>query len=454
MSILLNLIYALLLVAVSPWILWRRVVQGRYRRGWGAKLLGLVDVPSRSSDGSQGGVQEKPVVWIHAVSVGELQVVRPLVEIFERERPDLALVVTTSTDSGYELAKKLYARHCVTFAPLDFTWAVRTALHRIAPSLIILAELELWPNWISVASAKEIPVVVVNARLSGRSLSGYQRVGWLIRPIIQKLRWVGAQSATYRERFIQLGCDPTRVAETGNTKFDGASGNREAPEVQQRREELDLSPDDIVWLCGSTQSPEEQLCLDAYRRLSPQYPRLKLILVPRHAERFDEVAKWVAETSIPWLRRSEMPSTAHGHGSKAPGKAQDWRIFLADSVGELRWWWGLADIGFVGGSFGSRGGQNMIEPCAYGVATSFGPNTRNFADVVQLLLEGGAAVQLAEPESLERWVRQMVEDPSERKEIAAKARRVTSEHRGAIERTWKALTLLLPASKLSNRSPN
>jgi 3-deoxy-D-manno-octulosonic-acid transferase len=454
MSILLNLIYALLLVAVSPWIVWRRVTQGRYRRGWGAKLLGMVEVPSRTKDIDQVVIHEKPVVWFHAVSVGELQVVRPLIETFERERPDVTLVVTTSTDSGYELAKKMYARHCVSFAPLDFTWAVRTAIQRISPSLIVLAELELWPNWISAASAKDIPVVVVNARLSSRSLSGYQRVRWLIQPVLRQLRWVGAQSATYRERFIQLGCDPTRVVETGNTKFDGATGDREDPEVLRRREELNLRPDDVVWLCGSTQSPEEKLCLDAYRRLGPQYPHLKLILVPRHAERFDEVANEVAGTKLPWLRRSEMSVKAKGDGSSDAWKTEDWKIFLADSVGELRWWWGLADIGFVGGSFGSRGGQNMIEPCAYGVATSFGPNTRNFADVVQLLLEGGAAVQLVEPPSLETWVRQMVEHPSERQEITAKARQVTSEHRGAIDRTWKALSVLLPASKLPNRSPN
>ena len=454
MSILLNLIYVFLLVAVSPWILWRRVTQGRYRSGWGAKLLGMVEVPSHASDGDPSSIQDRLVVWFHAVSVGELQVIRPLIETFERERPDATLVVTTSTDSGYELAKKMYARHCVSFAPLDFTWSVRTAIHRISPSLIVLAELELWPNWISAATAKDIPVVVVNARLSSRSLLGYQRVRWLIQPVIQQLHWVGAQSATYRDRFIQLGCDPARVVETGNTKFDGAEGNREDPEVQRRRDELKLQPDDTVWLCGSTQFPEEQLCLDAYRRLSPQYPHLKLILVPRHAERFEEVAKEVAGTKLPWLRRSEMVLSAKVRGSSDAGMAEDWKIFLADSVGELRWWWGLADIGFVGGSFGSRGGQNMIEPCAYGVATSFGPNTRNFADVVQLLLEGGAAVQLEKPESLEMWVRQMVESPLERKEIAARARQVTSEHRGAIDRTWKALSLLLPASKLPNRSPN
>ena len=454
MSILLNLIYALLLVAVSPWIVWRRVTQGRYRRGWRAKLLGMVDVPTRANHGGPAAVHEKPVVWFHAVSVGELQVIRPLVETIERERPDVSLFVTTSTDSGYELATKMYARHSVSFAPLDFTWAIRTTIRRIAPSLIVLAELELWPNWISAASAKDIPVVVVNARLSSRSMSGYQRIGWLIKPVIRQLRWVGAQSTTYRDRFIQLGCDPTRVVETGNTKFDGATGDRKNPEVQRRRQELNLRPDDIVWLCGSTQSPEEGLCLDAYRRLSLQYPNLKLILVPRHAERFEEVAKDVAGMNLPWLRRSDMSSQTEGKGSSVALQHEDWKIFLADSVGELRWWWGLADIGFVGGSFGSRGGQNMIEPCAYGVATSFGPNTRNFADVVQLLLEGGAAVQLEEPSSLETWVRRMVEQPSERKEIAAQARQVTSEHRGAIERTWRALSLLLPASKLPNRSPN
>ncbi len=432
MSLFLNLMYLIALLVASPWIVWRRVVQGRYRRGWNAKWFGRLP---RSLSSAKPGQGEQPTVWFHAVSVGELQVIRPIVEAAQRERPDLRIVITTSTDSGYDLACKLYADHTVSFAPLDFTWAVREAVARVQPSLLVLAELELWPNWIAATAARGIPIAVINARMSPASLQGYQRIGWIIGPAIRRLSWIGVQSAAVRERFLSLGCAPERVIETGNTKFDGASRDAMHPEVQHRREWLHLCDDDVLWLCGSTQSPEEQICLEAFAKLADHHPRLKLILVPRHAERFDEVAALIAKMGMSWCRRSRMESE---------GVDPAWRIFLADSVGELRWWWGLAQLGFVGGSFGSRGGQNMIEPCAYGVATCFGPNTRNFSDAVSLLLDADAAVQLATPEQLYPWMVRMLERPEERHALGARAAQVTDQHRGAVARTWRALVNQLP----------
>jgi 3-deoxy-D-manno-octulosonic-acid transferase len=441
MSYLLNLIYILLLIVASPWIVWRRVTQGRYKQGWREKLFG--NLP-RLSTATTASTQDptKRRFWFHAVSVGELQVIRPVIELAQSEWPDLQIVVTTSTDSGYELAKKLYSQHQVAFAPLDFTWAIRRALDRIEPDLLVMAELELWPNWLRITARQGIPIAIINARLSARSLSGYLRIAPLITSVLSQVNWIGTQSATYRDRFLQLGYPNERIDVTGNIKFDGATPDREHPEVAMRRAMLSLNApqeerERTVWLCGSTQSPEESLCLQAMSELLPRFPGLRMILVPRHAERFDEVAKLVEASGLPWIRRSQL--------TDAPTGTQ-WRVLLADSVGELRWWWGLADIGFVGGSFGSRGGQNMIEPCAYGVATSFGPNTRNFTDVVQLLLESDGAVQFQDPAQIVPWVTSMIENPSERQALQERAKELVQKQRGAVQRTWSQLKTLIASN--------
>jgi 3-deoxy-D-manno-octulosonic-acid transferase len=441
MSYLLNLIYILLLIVASPWIVWRRVTQGRYKQGWREKLFG--NLP-RLSTATTASTQDptKRRIWFHAVSVGELQVIRPVIELAQSEWPDLQIVVTTSTDSGYELAKKLYSQHQVAFAPLDFTWAIRRALDRIEPDLLVMAELELWPNWLRITARQGIPIAIINARLSARSLSGYLRIAPIITSVLSRVDWIGTQSATYRDRFLQLGYPNERIDVTGNIKFDGATPDREHPEVAMRRAMLSLNApqeerERTVWLCGSTQSPEESLCLQAMSELLPRFPGLRMILVPRHAERFDEVAKLVEASGLPWIRRSQL--------TDAPTSTQ-WRVLLADSVGELRWWWGLADIGFVGGSFGSRGGQNMIEPCAYGVATSFGPNTRNFTDVVQLLLESDGAVQFQDPAQIVPWVTSMIENPSERQALQERAKELVQKQRGAVQRTWSQLKTLIASN--------
>jgi 3-deoxy-D-manno-octulosonic-acid transferase len=182
--------------------------------------------------------------------------------------------------------------------------------------------------------------------------------------------------------------------------------------------------------------------LDTFGQIADEFAQLKLILVPRHAERFEEVARMVEATGFAWGRRSRMHSD---------GLDPSWRIFLADSVGELRWWWGMADLGFVGGSFGARGGQNMIEPCAYGVATCYGPNTRNFTDIVQILHEADAAIQLESPEELKPWLVGMLQDESSRTRCAGRAVSITQKHRGATDRTWSKLVSLLESKDM--RSP-
>ncbi len=425
MALLLNALYFVFLIFVSPLIFWRSWKHGRYRRGWSGKLFGP----------SQGIRTSQCVVWLHAVSVGEVQVLRSLIEILEKERPDLTLVISVSTDSGMDLAIKLFAKHHLFFTPFDFSWSVRRALRVMHPVLIVLAELELWPNWLLSAERIGCPVAVINARLSARSFKGYARIPYLVRKCMQTIDWVGAQSETVATRFEKLGVPSNRLTITGNVKFDGATGDRLSPEVVLRRELLSLTTEHMVFLAGSTQSPEELLVLTTFLELAPRFPNLKLILVPRHVERFEEVAKAIEATGLPWARRST---------SQSVGSDPNWRIFLGDSVGELRWWWGLANIGFVGGSFGDRGGQNMIEPCAYGVATCFGPNTRNFADIVHLLLEEKASERLESPEELRPWIESMLIDSKKRDAMSNQAIQVCQGHRGANQRSWENLQRFLP----------
>lgn len=369
---------------------------------------------------------------------------RTLVVRIKKERPDLQLIITASTDSGYALARQLFPSDQVVFAPFDFTWSIANAWKRIRPSLVVLMELELWPNWLRRAQKEHCPIAVVNGRLSESSFHGYRRIVRLVRPMFTSLDWVGAQTKEYADRFHQLGVPASAVEVTGNLKFDGAEPNRSASEVQERRQLLSLPPafqkegndalHSFVWVAGSTQDPEEEIVLKVFQDLAPRFPQLKLVLVPRHPERFEEVAQKVEGTKYPWARRSECQTTKPD---------ASWRIFLGDTVGELRWWWGLADVAFVGGSFGDRGGQNMIEPCAFGVATCFGPNTKNFSDVVDLLLRDSACVQLQNPDDLTYFLEQMLGDRDRRAELGARAQRAAAEHRGAIDRTWQGIAKLL-----------
>jgi 3-deoxy-D-manno-octulosonic-acid transferase len=416
MGWILNIAYLIVLIAATPWMVWRSLRTGRYREGWNQKLLGRL--PTRA--------ESEPCFWLHAVSVGEVQLLRTLVGELEKRQPNVPIVVTSTTKSGIDLAKKLFAKHQVAYCPMDFTWAVRNAIRRLRPRMIVLVELELWPNLIRIADQSGCPVAIVNGRLSERSFKGYRRLRWLTKKVLNHVRWIGVQDQTYRSRFVELGARAECVTVTGSMKFDGAESNRLHPEILARQRQLQLTRAERVWVVGSTQEPEEQYAIDAFVALASRYPDLRLIIVPRHPERFEQVAHWIRDSNMLWIRRSEMA------GEHASG---DWRILLGDTIGELRWWWGLADIGFVGGSFGDRGGQNMIEPAGFGVATSLGPNTWNFRDIVELLTRENAVQTLGEPAELVGWVSRMLDNPGEAASMGDRAKQIVGMHRGATQTT-------------------
>jgi 3-deoxy-D-manno-octulosonic-acid transferase len=341
--------------------------------------------------------------------------------------------------TGFALAKQKYGQHTVFYCPLDFTWAVSRAMQRARPSLLLLAELELWPNLVRAAKRHGAKVAIFNGRLSERSFRGYRRLRWLLRPVLNQLDVIAVQDADYAQRFIDLGACLEKVQVTGSLKFDGASGDRNNSKTQLLAKLAGISNDDIVFLAGSTQDPEERLAIEAFQSLSENHPRLKLILVPRHPHRFDEVAELLNRSHLKWQRRSELDSSNPPKFSTSSA-----RVLLVDTVGELGAWWGTATVGFVGGSlYSSRGGQNMIEPAAYGVAVSFGPNTQNFRDVVSMLLSADAAIRVNSGEELTSFVRRCLEQPGFAQCLGQNGVAVVRNQQGATRRTWEAIEPLI-----------
>jgi 3-deoxy-D-manno-octulosonic-acid transferase len=443
MAWLFNLCYLALLTAASPWLLSSAVFKGKYREGWGERLLGLV--PRRDS--------QRRCVWLHAVSLGEVNLLQTLLERIEQEYPDWDVVISSTTATGYQQAKQKYSPRTIFYAPLDFSWAVRAALSRLRPDVLILAELELWPNLLRAAKRQGVQVAVINGRLGEKSFRGYQRLRWLLSSTFGRLDLVAAQSDEYAERFTALGCTADRVRLTGSLKFDGATADRQNVVTQRLARLAGFGADDVVFLAGSTQEPEELLALDVFEAYATTFPQLILVLVPRHPERFAEVAATLDRRGVKWQRRSVLQDAAAGLSKVAAGlPTEPPRILLVDVVGELGAWWGTAQIAFVGGSLGNRGGQNMIEPAAYGAAVCFGPNTWNFKDVVELLLRGEAAVVVRSVSELQHFVGQCLTDPPFAQSLGQRAALLVQQQQGATDLTMQSLRRLFdPPSRLFRR---
>lgn len=423
MAYLLNAVYIALLIAATPWLVYCRLVQGKYRDGWSQKLWGRV--PLRRS--------RSRCLWLHAVSVGEVNLLAPLIARWEEVHPDWEIVISTTTQTGFALAQKRYAPRTVFYAPLDFTWSVARTMRRIRPTLLVLAELEIWPNWIAAAHRAGARVAIVNGRLSAKSFRGYHWLSRWLRGTLASLDLVAAQTPEYAERFLALGAEPANVHVTGSIKFDGAQADRNNPLTRRLASLAGIEPSDIVFLVGSSQAPEESLALTAFQKLSPAHPELRLLLTPRHPERFDEVGRLLDQSGVRWQRRSRLD---------AEGRDEQARVLLIDVVGELGAWWGTSQIAFVGGSLGRRGGQNMIEPAAYGAAISFGPNTWNFKDVAQSLLTHKAAVVVRDGAELEAFVERCLVDRTFAEDLGHRAQQLVREQQGAADRTLVLLESL------------
>jgi 3-deoxy-D-manno-octulosonic-acid transferase len=421
---LLNALYLFALLLASPWLLWRALRTGRYRRGLAAKLLG------RHATSPRPGC-----VWFHGVSLGEIHVLRSVVAAFRKQHPDRPCMISTTTETGYDEAVKVFADLPVVFFPFDFSWAVGRALRHFRPALVVLAEGEWWPNFLLAAQRLRVPVAVINGRMSPRSFRRWRRLSWLARWLLHKLVLVVTQSESYAACLRKLGADPSRVRVSGSVKFDGAVTDRRHPRTEELRRLLGVTPSDLVLIAGSTQAPEEELVLQMYPALRAAHPNLRLFLVPRHPERFDEVADLAGRCGVALVRRSTLTAPLADRNA----------VVLVDSMGELPYLWGLCDVAFVGGSLdGKRGGQNMLQPAAVGAAVLFGPHVWNFREQAERLVEVGGAVQVADAGALRTAVARLLAGSAERLALGMAGREFVLSQQGATERTVALFSKLLP----------
>ena len=437
----LDILYVLSLLVASPLLIYKAITSGKYRAGLRERFFG--SVMHRSSN--------CPCIWFHAVSVGEVLLLRQIVGEMARRWPEADIVISTTTNTGMEVARRSFADRQVFYFPLDFSWAVSHAIKRIRPDLVVLAELELWPNFIHAAHRFGARIAIINGRMSPRSHRGYRRVLVLMRWLLNRIDLFAVQSSEYARWFVEIGAAPERVQVTGSVKYDGAETDRDNPATSRLRTLLGLHGDAVVWVTGSTSEPEEEMVLRAYEQILPDHPTLRLVIVPRHKERFDEVARLVCSHGLPLIRRSSVDEHHSVDGSTFSSRSglSPQPVILIDTLGELSAVWGLADIAFVGGSFAPRGGQNMIEPAGYGAAVLFGPGVWNFQDTVDRLLARDAAVQVTRPEQLSLNIADLLNDGARRQQLGAAAREFVLSQQGATLRTVDRLESLLSSSKTS-----
>jgi len=417
---LLNVVYLLVILVALPWVAWRKLSGGRPVAAPGRRFTGSVDLSPPEPD--------VPRIWLHGVSVGEVQLLAALAAELDRQAADagrrIECVISSSTTTGLEVAARRFGPDRSFPCPLDFTWAVGRVFDRVRPAAFVLGELELWPNLLAAAARRGIPVVVANARMSETSAGGYARIRPLVRRMLGRVTVVSARSQADADRFAALGAACVRVA--GSMKFDGVRGDRDAAEVRRLRELAGFATDDVVFLAGSTQAPEERLAAEAFLALRERHPGLRLVIVPRHVERTAEVAAVLDSLGLRWQARSRL---------EADG-ADPAAVLLVDTTGELGWWWGSATIAFVGGSLaGGRGGQNMLEPAAYGAAVSFGPHTRNFRDEVARLLAADAAVVVADGPGLTAFVARCLSEPAWAEALGRRSEALVASQRGGTAAT-------------------
>ena len=416
-----------MLVSLPYW-LYQILRHGKYRSGF-AERIGKV--PARLIAGP--GVPERRVIWVHAVSVGEVLAVGGLVEQMRRHFPRYRVLVSTTTDTGQELARKRFGEENVFYFPMDFTFAIQPYMQALQPKLVVLAETEFWPNFLRLAHRSGARIAVVNARISDRSWPRYQRFRWALRMMLAHVDLFLAQTQEDSARLQSIGAEQGRVQVTGNLKFD-VSLPSPPPIVESLRRSLAAEGAGPVLVCGSTVEDEEPPLLKAFENLRVAHPRAVMILAPRHPERFDEVAILLQQSGTQSVRRSLW------QGEQLAGG-----VLLVDTIGELAALYALADVAFVGGSLVPRGGHNIIEPAQHGVAIVTGNHTENFRDIVALF-QSRDAVRIVGLAELPLTLMQLLADDAERRTLGRNALETIRSQMGATSRTLQALQTLIVTS--------
>ena len=400
-------------------LIWRGFRQRAYFERWSERYA------------SYPAVKASAPLWLHAVSVGEVNAASPLVNRLLREHPGLRLVVTTITPTGSERVQALWGDAVVhVYLPYDLPGAVDRFLDHFRPALALIVETELWPNLLFACRDRAIPTHILNARLSARSLRGYRVLAPLIRRALQSVRLVAAQSSEDGKRFVRLGAPPANVVVTGNLKFDMAAVDFDgfAAEFSRAR-----GSDGPVWIAASTHEDEEPATLEAHLALLGQHPDALLLWAPRHPERFRAVAHRARDAGL----RVAIRSDQHW-------PAADSQVFVVDTLGELSRFYACAQVAFVGGSLQPVGGHNLLEPAATGTAILTGPHLHNFADIAKRLREADAMRVVEDAGQLASGLQELFADEATRTRMSANARRLLDQGRGALERTIALIEPALP----------
>lgn len=417
-------IFLLFGIAYAPVALWRLAFDRRYRDA----ILPRTGRLPRSTD-------RRAVVWAHGVSVGEVKGLGQLIEAIEAFSPDLEVVVSATTPTGFALAQRLYAPRRVVRYPIDFGLFPGRALDRIRPGCVLLMELEVWPNFLQAAARRSVPVAVVNGRISERSYRGYR----LVRGLLPQFDWIElfcVQNPVYRDRLLALGVPPARIAVTGNMKYDSDPLGGAPDRSERLRGWLDPNGERLVVVCGSTHPNEEEWLTASLRTVERRLGKpLRIVLVPRHPERAPGLVDALGAAGEPIRRWSEVGTAL----PELDGRA----IVLVDTIGQLGAFYGACDLAFVGGSLVPHGGQNMLEPAALGRAVVFGPHVANFRTEVELLLQGEAAVQVRDRADLDARLLELLADPDLRERLGERALASIRANQGATARTRALIEPLL-----------
>jgi len=417
LPVLYDFAYLVALVVCLPVVLFQMAVNPRYRAGlW--QRLGFI--PKRTGS--------RPCLWVHGVSVGEIKAAQGLIQEFQKAHPGYEVAVSTTTKQGWEVARALHPDRFLFFYPLDFSFVTRRILARVRPDIVALMELEIWPNFLSCASRRGVPVVILNGRVSRRSFRGYRILQNLMGEPLNRILYYSVQTRRYGQRLRRLGVPRESIFVTGQMKYDNIVRDPAVVAEWRRRyrQELGFAPSDLVLLAGSTHRGEEALLFRLARALQVEGTGLRLVVVPRHLERVREVEGAAREAGVPTVRRTGAPAP--------PGAA-----VIGDTMGELERLYAAADLVFVGGSLVPHGGQNMIEPAALGLAVVFGPYVQNFQESAGLLLRRGAAVAVADEAALLDAARGLLRDETRRLELGRRAREAVLSMAGATRQNLEIL---------------
>ena len=433
-----DLLYLLAAAAYSPVVIYRAVRHKRYRTGWDQRFG---KITRRSPT--------KKCIWLHAVSVGEVNAAKTIIKELENKFGDFEIVISTTTDTGFVRATNLFnENHQVFFFPFDFSWTMRRAFSNIRPAICLLMELEVWPNFVHIAQQLNVPVIVVNGRISDRSFTSYKKVRPLIKKMFNRVTLVLAQTDEYARRFKEIGCPDEKVIVTGSLKYDTAQITDKVKGADVLAAQLNIS-DERLWVAGATGNDEEKILLDVYQNLKQQsrFSDLRLAIVPRKPERFDEVAQLIESRGLSLVRYSHIKklTTENTEKSIINNQSSIDTIILGDTMGDLRKFYSLATIIFVGRSLVPMGGSDMAEAAALGKCTIFGPHAFNFKQTVDALLADTGAIMVKDKEELLQTMQKCLSDSDLAQSVAKNGRGVIRKNQGATQKTIGQITVFLNA---------